>query len=588
MAYQENFLEEDDQNGQSGGQVLGSNDISNSVPGSSAGTSPLSQKQQKGSGFTNLSQYVDANKEQSAGLAGSITSGISKGVDEAKSGAESFVNDTNSLADKNTTRDSGLISTLQNSPDKLADQQWKDVYASQTAGYKGPQDVTSLTPYQDLNTKFKASEQKVKSLDDPYAIKQTIADQNKTNSRTYSGGENTLDAFLATSGAGADTLNNYKQEYATQNPLGDWNSKVEGLNSHLAQAKQTSEGTKAATEQAYGNSLSNLRNTFANESAQATAEKAKADKDTKDLMSRLSGRDSEAYKSIGLDPNAAKWLESEGYNVSGLVNSPTQSRSLGDIASDREVSGYQALLGLAPGSQSEYNFSKTGAAGPSQVSYDKTGIGSANQANSLLGSLNDKLKSEQAKRDAEYNSILEAISGLSDKQYGVGNPNSKGATNYASSLGISPEDYMFAAANGINPQNLASKGSSLKLGDVSSDSDRATFSSLLSQLGLSDPSLQDIQNEGSSYNLNLQPLKDSIASKRAQLAKPVPVLPVSNLQYSAKAPGVLTQISPSSSPGTPVQTMSSASKTPSSLPPVGVGLGATGTSNFINPNKKKS
>jgi hypothetical protein len=83
MAY---LIKPEDEAQQSGqlGQVQTSQQSSALTPGTEAGSAP-DQKVQQGSGWTNLSQYLDVNKGQATGLANDLTKDVNSKVDSFKS-----------------------------------------------------------------------------------------------------------------------------------------------------------------------------------------------------------------------------------------------------------------------------------------------------------------------------------------------------------------------------------------------------------------------------------------------------------------------------------------------------------------------
>jgi hypothetical protein len=84
------YLKENEEENQLG-QVQTSQESSSFAPGTSAGSSPDQQGQQQGlggtpgSGWTNLSQYLDVNKGQATGLANDLTKDVNGKVDSFKS-----------------------------------------------------------------------------------------------------------------------------------------------------------------------------------------------------------------------------------------------------------------------------------------------------------------------------------------------------------------------------------------------------------------------------------------------------------------------------------------------------------------------
>lgn len=513
MAYQQDFLDDDKKEGSTGEQVLGSESSTiSSAPSSDTATN--TGPSNKGSGFTNLSQYVNANNEQAAGMADTVTSGIKSDLDSANQGTEQLKSSVGQTANQNTVKDQGVIGALQNSPQQFAQKEWQDLFKKETAGYQGPNDVSSLQPYQDLSKQYGNIDSKAKSLSDPNQIGQTIKDTYKVGPQ-YTQGQNTLDSFLLTSGAGANKINQFSNDYNTENPNQSFQNTVTDLNNQLQTAKDTTENNKTAVQNAYNSALGGLNSSFTNKQTQVAQESANASQATKDLQAKLKAGDVDAEKSIGLDPNTAKWLQTQGIDLSSLINAPTQSRSLGDVVSNDEQAGYQALLGLQPGSQSAYDFSKTGLTDPS--SFNKSDkISQGSQAYELQKSLNDKLSTQQTQRNSDYQKAISSLGGAGQTLTPQG-LSSKDIANYAQILGISPEDYQLAASHGLLDSGLISQGAKLNLGDVTGDSDRAAYTDLISKLGLSSaPSVQDTQNEGSAYSVNTAELQNRLKTERSK------------------------------------------------------------------------
>lgn len=93
--------------------------------------------------------------------------------------------------------------------------------------------------------------------------------------------------------------------------------------------------------------------------------------------------------------------------------------------------------------------------------------------------------------------------------------------NYASTLGLSPEDLSYAKSNlsqSLSPADYLSRGKDLNLGDMASNEDRATLTKLLSSLGLDASKYNDTQDEGSAYNYNADVIKNAIAKDKSEQA----------------------------------------------------------------------
>lgn len=389
MAYQQDYSEdENNQNGQ--GTTIGPSSTSNpGAPGSAAGASgaPNQQPAAKGSGFTNLDQYVGANQDQSKQMATGLTSGIQGQINQNNTDAQAFGNQISQTAKNNTVTDNGVISGLQNNASQFSDKNWIDQYNKQTAGYQGPKDVYSSQPYQDLSTRFSNADQQVKGLSTPGGLQSTLKDTYGKSNPGYTQGQNLLDTFLTQSGPGGQTLSDFQNSYNGNNALTGWNNQVNDLNSQLGQAQQTSQATQQATQNAYGSALGGYQDLFAKEQQQAGKQSADAGKAAEQERGNLSGYSQPSLTDIGVSAPESAWLKQNNYNLGSLVQNPSAQYGLGDIATQGQQSGYQALLGLSPGMQSQYNFSPSNQ-GSQAYSIDQNALNSIhNSYNQYLDSL---------------------------------------------------------------------------------------------------------------------------------------------------------------------------------------------------------
>lgn len=252
MAYQENFLD-DEKNKQAtdeGGQVLSSgNDTGSSMPGSQTASGSTPTSTDKGSGFTNLSQYVNANADQAKGMAEKVTGSLRQQLADVPGQVSSFGQTAQKTAQANTiNKNAPLEGALKTNPGVLAQDQWNKNFQAQTAGYKGPNDVTSLAGYNDIGNKINRLDTAVKDTENPLNIGQQLRDA--YNRDNYTAGQNTLDNFLATSGEGAKSLANLRNDYSKLNLPQNWQNTVAAGNQALSNAKATTAQTKSDIEAA--------------------------------------------------------------------------------------------------------------------------------------------------------------------------------------------------------------------------------------------------------------------------------------------------------------------------------------------------
>lgn len=246
MAYQENFLDKDkEQATDEGGQVLSSgNDTGSSMPGSQTASGSTPSSTDKGSGFTNLSQYVNANADQSKGMAEKVTGSLRQQLADVPNKVSQFGQAAQQTAQANTVnKNQPIESALQKNPGILAEKQWQDTFNQQTKGYQGPSDVSSLAGYNDIGNQINKLGTDVKNTENPMNIGQQLRDA--YNRDNYTAGQNTLDSFLATSGEGAKSLANLRNDYSKLNLPQNWQNTITAGNAALGKAQATSNQTKA-------------------------------------------------------------------------------------------------------------------------------------------------------------------------------------------------------------------------------------------------------------------------------------------------------------------------------------------------------
>lgn len=225
-----------------------------SISGQSAVLStdaPSNKGGAKGSGsYTNLNQYLDANKENAAQLGSGIATHISNQGNEARTGIQNTEADFQQLADKGTLQ--GLDraadeskNIIQQARTGTKDNQINQTQASRfgeiaNAEYKGPQDLTGSSLYENtskqyqkaLDTRTNAGNEqgRFSLLKDAYARP------------TYSQGQQNLDNLLLTG--------NTQAREAVSNAavgLGDLESRWAGAQTNAAAlAAQRKAATEAA------------------------------------------------------------------------------------------------------------------------------------------------------------------------------------------------------------------------------------------------------------------------------------------------------------------------------------------------------
>ncbi len=208
MAYVQDFSNDQEKEKQvpgSDGQLL--SEQSGSI-GPESGAAAAPEGQTRGSGYMNLSEYAKANEGSSADIANRVVEPVRKSTQEAKNASSAYQSNLGGVS--GVKQNQQLQSTIQSSPQALAEKQWQDLFKSQTSGYQGPQSASDIGGYQDLVSKYQKAQQDQANLNNPGNL--TAAVKSAYGTPQYTQGENALDAFLAGSGKGAEVLSSARQE----------------------------------------------------------------------------------------------------------------------------------------------------------------------------------------------------------------------------------------------------------------------------------------------------------------------------------------------------------------------------------------
>ncbi len=379
MAIQQNFTDEEQQPGgsTSGGQVLSSDNSAAPVAGSSSGTTPATAPK-SGSGFTNLSTYVNANKEQGADMAGKVTGNIQTGIDAAKGldtnfnkAASSQVPDANSIS----SNASSVAKGLWNDPTQFTGGAGQSKFTNATSNYNGINDVTSLQPYQDLNNAVTKNAAAVKNLANPYGLQTSVKDA-YGNQSNYTQGQNTLDAFLTGSGAGKDKLNQFTSNYNANDPTKSLANEVTGFNNNITKAKDATTAGQQQIQDALKSALTSKTADISNSASKLQAGQAERDRLLKSSQDAIKQGGQAAANALGVDPSTIAMLKNAGIDLNSFVSGTNSGQKLGDVVSAKDQSAYNALQGLSGGS-SAFDFAKGSANSGPMVNVNHAGIDQA-------------------------------------------------------------------------------------------------------------------------------------------------------------------------------------------------------------------
>lgn len=207
------------------------------VPNSS-NTSPTTQKQtaQKGSGFVNLSSYLDQNKTQAGDLSTKVSNDIVQTGVEAKNkitGATDLFNQK--ALDSKTTLNPEVFNNTLNTVNTATNEQKADAQKQLNNTYSGPTNLNQITDNSGNNVYSGVLS----------AIDKT--NQKANNSKTQGGRKELISQFETSPArtAGTSSLNNLllQNDSTSKDKLENARTKVSGLGNDLSNANNNAENT---------------------------------------------------------------------------------------------------------------------------------------------------------------------------------------------------------------------------------------------------------------------------------------------------------------------------------------------------------
>lgn len=371
----------------------------NSSPGGTA-AKPV----KRGSGWTNLQDYVRANQGQDARMAGDVESRVSSERSSADQAATQFNTAARGSIDQNTVQDT-TSKSLSSDPTQVSAADFTKQY---NASYEGPNSASDVEGFGDVANQVNQFQQKTNQAGDFYGRQNLLSDLygNKDGqSVKYTRGEKNLDSFLLGAGdAGKKSMEDIVN--ANKNYQQDFNKNYrDAIDSYAGQAKAKTDQTRNAVQSAYSSALGGLDTTLGRYKTQLSDESGKLDADYKAMIDALIGNDIDAktsqLKSMGTDEQALQHLLARGYDVSDLIQKGGY-HNLSDFASPEEIARYNALasLGNQVGVSAQYadEAGEKASGNTAKISYNQDLIKSANE---VIAAQRAADEARQAKAAAE-------------------------------------------------------------------------------------------------------------------------------------------------------------------------------------------
>ena len=567
MAYQQNFKDDDEKQGQSGqqGQTIAGQSSVSSQQGGAAPTGGSNNKPTSSGSWTNLQNYVSANSGADAAMGNKIKAGIETRANDATQSGQQYQQRANSQIEAGTVRDDGIINQVSADPDSIRKNDWSysnsnsnpsssTIHGSSTASdisgilsglsnqnnpegraseeftrrdqfdkqwdayYGGPTDANKVEGYQDVSQQYNTVDSRAQNAQTHEGRKTLLNDEYARPD--YTQGQKDLDSFILGAGdQGKQVLNDINQNYSGFSQ--GWDDIVSQTNQGIKEGDAITEATRTGTRNATNTNLQNYNDTFTGYTNDLAAEAADWDNRYSDMTSGNN------YSAAGMDNDVAKWLGSQGVNPWDFA-SRNQNRGLGDMASAEEIAQYDALndLGRVEGAQYQ-DFTPTGLGADDFFKLDNKGYGAGERAHSIYTGAQQKAESGNRDRAQQYNDVISAFStgGIAGGGKGMS------TADALADLGVSEDVYQRGLAAGVNILDFVKPNDqTYDVGDFASDADRKEWVGLISQLtgfDLGQNALFDSGNKG---------MKGYTFDKKGYEALMVPVEIASNGQMSGRTP----------------------------------------------------
>jgi hypothetical protein len=395
-------------------------------------------------------------------------------------------------------------------------------FATQTAGYKGPEAAWAIDGYGQAKDAVATTEQMAGMAND-FEGRRTFLKDIYGEPR-YNAGEQRLDSFITGAGAGGRAALDDVQKQSGQFKSG-WEELVNRVSGGINTARTTTEDTKARTLDAYKGAVdrtgSAIKGAKGELEATTAADQARYDTAVGTIVNGGSPAAVErAWKDLGLAPDQvaeAQWLMDQGLPIETIV-ARGQAKGLGDVVGKEDQDLWSTLSafgkegGMDPLDAFEFK-STGGAGGASDLNEDL--IEGSKEYRALEKQIKDRYAGALGARNKEYDDLQRAM-----VNGGWATP--EGAATLAR-IGVTPEQIAQAVKLGISPRQFLSAGTSINAGDVATDEERGRWGDLLSKLGISSTlELGDSQNEGSAYGFDKSGFLNALAANTAAPTKAAP------------------------------------------------------------------
>jgi hypothetical protein len=314
--------------------ISGSSTILNSANAALSNQTNNAPAAKASGSFTNLQSYLDANKDQAAGMGQKVVDNLDSTANTAKSNIDNFSNGVSSV---NKVNQDDLNNNFYNDPTK-AD---KAAYTTLKTGYTGPNDVSKVNGYSDSIDAWNKASQGLKDASTESGRQQLL--KNTYDKPGYTAGQNMLDQTLV--------QNNADSKSAFENVQNKWSGLSSMLDSATSKAGDTIKSNltnDAANKSLIAQSEQDAQNNLVNPIKQrADAYNASMPAVQADLKSGVNSNSysQDALDRLGLTANTNLY----GANVNDYYKQDLTQANANSMATDTERSRYVALQNLLDG-----------------------------------------------------------------------------------------------------------------------------------------------------------------------------------------------------------------------------------------------
>lgn len=327
------------------------------------------KKADRSGNFVGIKTYLDANKKQAQKLGDQTANVIGQSAQAAKSGLENLNQNFNTQAQQGLVQNNqDALSALNQGAEKLNDEQRNIIKNQASAQYKGPQDLTQVQGYQDVQKNYNQAQQNIAGAGTEEG-RQQLVKQVGQGPRTA--GMTNFDSLLLQSGGGREKV--AKAAEAAKGIVGndDVTNANKSAQEKALQVKAQTDAAAKAAQEAIGGQRKTLEQQIQDRLLNFNTQQQKDLKAAQDDLLTQEDLDASLAEKLGITEGTRRY----GVDLSQFVGPGEGLASVDNIANADEYARYAALNQLMANQGTNLlDSSKANLAGTAKgVNYDKAG-----------------------------------------------------------------------------------------------------------------------------------------------------------------------------------------------------------------------